>query len=220
MATNTDEIIVTDNMTANEMSSNIIGLLFKNGLAAYEVNFIFYIDFFVETTFKILNKEQLKEKEFLDYVSPKQQKTDDKHQKYAIKIYKMLQNREKWTKRKDNFIKLESLLLRYEFSRNAWKEKVEKSAIQNAARHKEDRALTKYILDLYHEEPKQKVKSFYNKNEMEIKKFIEKNCPKLHEKIETDADYDLFDRIRKIIYKRNQKDNKNILSLQLEEHSN
>ena len=202
MATNTDEIIVTDNMTANKMSSNIIRLLFKNGLAAYEVNFIFYIDFFVETTFKILNKEQLKEKEFLDYVSPKQQKTDDKQQKYAIKIYKMLQNREKWTKRKDNFIK------------------VEKSAIQNAARHKEDRALTKYILDLYHEEPKQKVKSFYNKNEMEIQKFIEKNCPKLHEKIETDADYDLFDRIRRIIYKRNQKDNKNILSLQLEEHSN
>ena len=55
---------------------------------------------------------------------------------------------------------------------------------------------------------------------MEIQKFIEKNCPKLHEKIETDADYDLFDRIRRIIYKRNQKDNKNILSLQLEEHSN
>lgn len=197
---NNTELNDTKVMKPNMMRANVLSYFFEYGLNEREFVFIDYVNFFVETTFKILQKKQLTEKEFFDYVTKKSRSTQ---QKLAKEIYKMLQNRNTWTSKKENFTKLESLLWQYEISRNPWQEKANQSKKQNDVRHEKDRKLKEFILKLYEERsPKHSVSEFYEKYENTIIQFIKSQHPKLYEKSKNDG-YDLKERITKIIYTRN-----------------
>lgn len=188
-------------LIASRMSSELLYNLFECQFSEQEICFITYIQYFVEKTYEILNQKYIKIDDFMKYI---ENKGRSKQQELANKIYKMLKNRDKWTRRRENFIKLESLLFQYEISREIWKKKSEKARKLNDCKYAENRKLKEYILNLYNS--KIKFKNFYTKHEVEIKKFIKENCSKLN-----DNNFDLYGYVERIIRTRNQIDNKNII---------
>lgn len=183
--------------TSTEMASELLYRSLGGGIPDSKQDIAIYIAFFVKITYKNIGKKEMSYKEFIQYIRKNES---------AKKIFNYLRYNEKNMQEKGSAIKVESLLFWYQVTSTSTRKKLERIKSMCDRRHKENRLLKNYILKMYNKETQQ-IKLFYKENEREILEFIKNNCPKIYQKYQSDKNYDLFQQVSKIIYKRNEFNN-------------
>ena len=181
--------------TSTEMVSELLYRSLGGGISDSKQDIAIYMAFFVKITYKNIGKKEMSYKEFIQYIRKNES---------AKKIFNYLRYNEKNMQEKGSAIKVESLLFWYQVT--STRKKLERIKSMCEHRHKENRLLKNYILKMYNKKTQQ-IKLFYKENEREILEFIKNNCPKIYQKYQSDKNYDLFQQVSKIIYKRNEFNN-------------